>query len=137
MNRDSEDFVFEKWLVSWVRTAFKAKGNKGAIHGLLNWSEEIAMKGRETQKQFLGFCIDFFRQALLLNYQAKDLVYFEPSVSDFKLERFAPFVHQNNIVGIFKELERAIFHIERNGNAKVVLTDLSLQLTKLIHVKAS
>ena len=28
MNNDSEDLVFEKWFVQWVRTAFKAKGNK-------------------------------------------------------------------------------------------------------------
>ncbi len=29
-------------------------------------------------------------------------------------------------MGITKELEDAIYHIERNGNAKIILTDLSI-----------
>jgi len=76
-----------------------------------------------------------FRQAMLLNYQAEPLVYFEPSVEKFKLENFAPFVNNSNIEDIFKELSDAIYHIERNGNAKLILTDLSIKLTRLIHKK--
>ena len=55
LNKDSEDLVFENWFVQWVRTAFKAKGNKAAIHELLLWSEEVAKSGRETQKNFLSY----------------------------------------------------------------------------------
>jgi DNA polymerase-3 subunit delta' len=74
-----------------------------------------------------------FRQALLLNYQAPDLVYVEPQVASFQLEKFAPFVTGNNITELFKELSEASYLIERNGNAKIVLTDLSIKLTRLIH----
>jgi DNA polymerase-3 subunit delta' len=74
-----------------------------------------------------------FRQALLLNYQTEKLVYLEPEVAGFKLEKFAPFVTGNNITEIFKELSDASYHIERNGNAKIILTDLSIKLTRLIH----
>lgn len=76
-----------------------------------------------------------FRQALLLNYEAKDLVYIETKVEKFKLENFAPFINGNNINDIFKELSDAMYHIERNGNAKIILTDLSIKLTRLIHKK--
>ena len=99
------------------------------------WSEQIATLGREAQKKFLNFCIEMFRQALLLNYQAEKLVYIEPTVEKFKLENFAPFVNGNNINEIFTELSDAIYHIERNGNAKIILTDLSIKLTRLIHRK--
>ncbi|WP_435135594.1 ATP-binding protein [Formosa sp. A9] len=133
---DSEDSLFEDWFVMWVRSAFKAKGNKAAIHDIITWSEDIAKKGRETQKQFLLFCIDFFRQALLLNYNANTLVFFEPK-SGFKLEKFAPFVHNGNILDIYDALEEAIYHVERNGNSKIVLTDLSIKLTRLLHAKPS
>lgn len=135
--QDSEDIQFEKWFIFWIRSAFKAKGNKAAILDLIAWSEEIAKTGRETQKQFLQFCIDFFRQALLLNYNATDLVFFEPKSEAFKLEKFAPFVHGNNIMDISNELQDAIYHIERNGNSKIVLTDLSIKLTRLLHKKAN
>lgn len=134
---DSEDIQFEEWFVFWVRSAFKAKGNKSAIHDLISWSEQVAKTGRETQKQFLYFCIDFFRQALLMNYNANALVIFEPKTKNFKLENFAPFVHEGNIMDISQELEDAIYHIERNGNSKIILTDLSIKLTRLLHKKAS
>ena len=90
--------------MSWVRAAFRAKGNAAAIQDLISWSETIASLGRETQKKFLNYCIEMFRQALLLNYQTEKLVYIEPKVEKFKLENFAPFVNGNNIVLIFNEL---------------------------------
>ena len=135
LQTDSEDVFFEKWFVDWVRAAFRAKGNAAAIQDLIQWSEQIAGLGRETQKKFLHFCIDMFRQALLLNYQATGLVYMEPKIEKFKLENFAPFVNGKNIDEIFRELSDAMYHIERNGNAKIVLTDLSIKLTRLIHKK--
>jgi DNA polymerase-3 subunit delta' len=133
LNESGEDVVFEKWFVDWVRAAFRAKGNAAAIQDLIQWSEQIAGLGRETQKKFLSYCIELFRQALLLNYQTTSLVYMEPKIEKFKLENFAPFVSGNNIQDIYKELSDAIYHIERNGNAKIILTDLSIKLTRLIH----
>ena len=70
------------------------------------------------------------------NYTQGKLVYFEPATKGFQLEKFAPFVHGNNILEITEELEKAIYHIERNVNAKLVLTDLSIKLTRLLHKKA-
>ena len=131
----NEELPFEEWFVTWVRAAFRAKGNAAAIQDLISWSEQIASLGRETQKKFLGFCIDMFRQALLLNYETGKLVYFEASVDKFSLEKFAPFVNGNNINDIFREISDAVYHIERNGNAKIILTDLSIKLTRLIHKK--
>ena len=135
LDEESEELPFEEWFVSWVRAAFRAKGNAEAIQDLILWSEQIAGLGRETQKKFLNFCIDMFRQALMLNYETKKLVYMETKVPKFQLENFAPFVNGNNINDIFKELSEAMYHIERNGNAKIILTDLSIKLTRLIHKK--
>lgn len=134
-NKDSEDLQFEEWFITWVRAAFRAKGNKTAINDLLSWSETISKTGRETQKQFLNYCLNFFRQALLHNYTATDLVYLETQTQNFSLDKFAPFVHGNNILAINDELNDAIYHIERNGNAKIILTDLSIKLTRLLHKK--
>lgn len=135
LNDDIDEFPFEQWFVVWVRAAFKAKGNAAVIADLIHWSEQIAALGRETQKKFLQYCIDIFRQALLHNYETPSLVYFEPAVENFTIAKFAPFVNGNNIHEIFQELSDAIYHIERNGNAKIILTDLSIKLTRLIHKK--
>ncbi len=135
LQENGDDVFFEKHFVDWVRAAFRAKGNAAAIQDLISWSEQIAGLGRERQKKFLQYCIEMFRQALLLNYQTTSLVYMEPKIEKFKLENFAPFVNGTNINAIFKELTDAIYHIERNGNAKIILTDLSIKLTRLIHKK--
>jgi len=137
LNNDSDDVVFEEWFVIWVRAAFKAKGNAGAISDLIHWGATIAKEGREVQKSFLHFCMQYFRQALLLNYTANELVYLEPTFDSFKLEKFAPFIHGANITEIYKEIEEAIYHIERNGNSNIILTDLSIKLTRLLHTKES
>jgi DNA polymerase-3 subunit delta' len=134
--KENDEFPFDEWFVEWVRSAFRAKGNAAAINDLIAWSEKIAATGRETQKQFLHYCSHFFRQALLLNYQANELVFMETNVPKFELEKFAPFVNGANITDIYKELEEAIYHIERNGNSKIILTDLSIKLTRLIHKNA-
>jgi DNA polymerase-3 subunit delta' len=133
--KDANEYPFEQWFIQWIRSAFKAKGNAAAILELIQWSENIAGLGREVQKQFLHYCIYFFRQALLSNYQIKEMVFFEATEPGFNLEKFAPFVDGSNINDIFKELETAIYHIERNGNSKIILTDLSIKLTRLIHKK--
>ena len=135
LDENHEDLPFENWFVVWVRAAFRAKGRAETIFDLLNWSETIAKEGRETQKKFLSYCIEMFRQSLLLNYQTNQLVYMEPQTENFKLENFAPFIHGNNISDIYNEINTAIYHIERNGNSKIILTDLSIKLTRLIHKK--
>ena len=135
LHNDSNDLIFEEWFITWIRSAFKAKGNAAVIQDLIQWSEAIAKSGRETQKQFIQYCLHFFRQALLLNYGTPDLVYLSPQTGNFKLEKFAPFIHSGNILSIEKELNDAQYHIERNGNAKIILLDLSIKLTRLLHTK--
>ena len=135
LQHDSSDTVFETWFITWVRTAFKAKGNGAVVKDLISWSEEIARSGRETQKRFLKYCLQFFRQAMLLNYNSKAIAFLETETAGFDLQKFAPFVHSGNVLEINKEVSTAIYHIERNGNAKIILLDLSIKLTRLLHSK--
>lgn len=131
----TNEYPFDEWFVTWVRAAFRANKNARVVSDLIKWSDEIAAIGREKQKLFLNHCMETFRQALLLNYSTSELVYMEPKVENFKLKNFAPFVNEHNILDIFKEIEDATYHIERNGNAKMIFTDLSIKLTRLIHKK--
>lgn len=135
LHHDDNELIFEKWFISWVRSAFRAKGDASVVQDLIKWSDEISKTGRETQKRFLKYCSHFFRQALLTNYNARSLVFFESYTNNFDLEKFAPFVHGANIEDINKAIEDAIYHIERNGNAKIILLDLSMQLTRYLHKK--
>ena len=135
LKQEPDDLKFEAWFIAWVRTAFQAKSNKQSINNLMAWSAEISKAGREIQKQFLDYSLRFFRQALLYNYGSKQLVFINLSDKSFKFDRFASFIDASNIAEISKEIEQANYHIERNANPKIVLTDLSIKLTRLLHIK--
>jgi len=135
VQNSTKDTQFEQWFITWIRAAFKAKGNATVIQELVTWSDTIAGTGREIQKSFLNYCLQFFRQAMLKNYTADSLVFLETSTPNFDLDKFAPFIHSANILEINHELNEAIYHIERNANAKIVLLDLSIKLTRLLHKK--
>jgi DNA polymerase-3 subunit delta' len=132
---NEEEIDFEEWFIAWVRLAFQAKKNKQIVQQLIEWSQGISENSRDKQIRFLKFCLHFFRQALLKNYGVDDLVYLKTQ-TDFSLSNFAPFVHGKNIDHIYKTIQEAIYHINRNVSSKMVMTDLSLKLSRFIHIKA-
>ena len=134
-NQNNSDADFQKYFISWVRIAFSAKSNKKSIQQLIKWSEEMATKGREAQKQFLLFALETFRQAMLINYQNKSLSYFDFSSLGFELSKLAPFIHSRNIEEIYALITDSAYFIERNANPKLIFLDLSINLTKLLHKK--
>ena len=135
INENKNSLAFEQLFIEWVRTAFKAKTDKKSINSLISWSERVAKLGRELEKQFLHYSLDAFRQAMLLNYGAEEMVSLKIHDPSFSFEKFSLFVGSANIEGISREIEDAIYHIERNGNGKIILTDLSIKLTRLLHRK--
>ena len=124
--------MFEAWFQSWVRSAFKVKQNKEAVLELIDWSKKISKSGRETQKSFISYSLEVFRQALLTNYGVGQITTHTPS-TDFNFKSFSKYVSGANIEDVFIELEKAYLQIQSNGNANMVFSDLSLKLTRLIH----
>ena len=134
-NQDEDEQHFDALFVKWVRYAYGVVKRKDYTIELLNWAEEAAKMSKEQQKLFLHHTLEMVRQAFLLNYKVNDLVYMEPKVDKFELKNFAPFIHHNNIFQFEKEIADAIYHLERNGNSNIIFTDLSLNLTRLLHTK--
>ena len=126
---NAEDFV------NWVRLAFRVKTSKKAVGELVSFSETMAKKSREDQKAFLKSSLSVFRKGLLFNYAVERVGL--GFGSGFSLEKFAPFVHENNIIEIYDEVQSAYDNIERNGNSKIVFLDASIKLTRLLHIKPS
>jgi DNA polymerase-3 subunit delta' len=132
-NKEDEK-MFEEWFLSWVRSAFAVRKNKEAVLDLVAWSKNISKTGRETQKSFLSYSLDLFRQSLLKNYFLDELTTYSPS-TDFNFESFSNFISGNNIDAISVELETAYSNIQSNGNSNMIFMDLSLKLTRLLHKK--
>jgi DNA polymerase-3 subunit delta' len=71
---------------------------------------------------------------MLINYGDRSLVRLEgKDLEDFS--RLAPFINANNIEGFNDELNKAHFHLERNANSKLLFTDLSFNIHRLLNQK--
>ena len=127
-----QNMKFEDWFHSWVRVAFRVKNNKESLLDLINWVKNISSSGRETQKSFLIYSLELFRQAFLTNFGLNKLVN-HSSRSDFNFQKFSNYISSVNIEGIYFEMEKAYNNIVSNGNSYMIFTDLSLKLTRLIH----
>lgn len=134
---NNSNHIFDSYFVTWVRKAFMAAKTPVVLKDLINWSNEISTWSRDEQKNFLSYCSEIFRQALLKSYQVDDLVNVQIQVEGFKWAGFAQFIHGANIEEILDEINEASYHIERNGNAKIILLDLSIKLTRLLHRKSA
>jgi DNA polymerase-3 subunit delta' len=47
-------------------------------------------------------------------------------------KRFSPFINERNILELTEVFELAFSHVEMNGNARIVFTDVAFKITKLI-----
>ena len=121
----------EALLIKVLRTSLRVRGDNGAVVELMAWAGEISVLGREEQKTFLQYSIRFIRDAFLLNYSLGDLVHYR-SENGFDINKLGPFVNSENINQLITLFEKSHYHITRNANAKMIFTELSLQLTRLL-----
>lgn len=124
---------FEKLFVQWVRDAFMVKKKPEFLRSIIIWAREIAGWNREKQKNFLNYCSEIFRLALLQNYQSEALVYKKIDANGFNWKGFSKYISGANIESILEEINTADLHLTRNGNPKIVWTDLGIKLSRHIH----
>lgn len=133
LNSENKNVEFEKLFVQWVREAFMVKKKPEYLRNIIVWAREIATWNREKQKAFLDYCSEIFRLALLQNYQSESLVYKKIDSNGFNWDGFSKFISGANIVNILEEINETDHHLMRNGNAKVIWTDLGIKLSRYIH----
>ena len=123
-----ETDLFEKF-AQWMRLCYQQKAA-----GLSEFIEALTVQGRERQKNFLQYALRFIRECLMLPYGDPELSRLSRAENDFA-RNFAPFIHPANGVLFADELNRAMFHIERNANPSLLFMDLSLTFGKLLKMK--
>lgn len=133
LNSGDKSNEFEKLFVQWVRDAFMVKKKPEYLRSIILWAREIAGWNREKQKNFLNYCSEIFRLALLQNYQSENLVYKKINANGFNWAGFSKFISGANIEIILEEINTADLHLTRNGNPKIVWTDLGIKLSRYIH----
>lgn len=114
----------------WMRLCYQAK-----VADLAGFIEKLTPIGRERQKNFLLYALRFIRECMVLPHGDMPLIRLSPEEKAFA-GNFAPFVHASNSRLLAEEVDRAIYHIERNANPSILFMDLSLTVAGLLKMKA-
>jgi DNA polymerase III subunit delta' len=127
---------FESYFIQWVRYAFQAKKKAQILKEIVLWSRELSAWSRPKQMMFMQYATEIFRQALLQNIGNHGQVNEALTQNNFNWEAFSGYIHGANIEDILLEISEASYHIERNGNAKMIFLDMGIKLTRFLHRNA-
>jgi DNA polymerase-3 subunit delta' len=122
---EEEKFYLDRFR-KWMRICFRAE-----VTALLDWVEEAAKQGRENQKEFLSYSMNIMRECIAGMYGNEKLLRVEGEELDF-IQKLSTRLNGNMCLKISEELNEAFLHIERNGHAKIIFTDLSLKIMRIV-----
>lgn len=133
LSAEENENEFETLFIQWVREAFQVKKKPHLLINIINWSRNISTWSRDKQQDFLLYCSEIFRLAMIQNYGGDDLVYKTLGYKKFNWSAFSTYISGANIEDILTEISEANYQIERNGNGKIIWTDLGIKLSRYIH----
>jgi DNA polymerase-3 subunit delta' len=119
---------YHSLFVNWLRLCFANKGLE-----VMAFVEQASKMGRENQKNFLRYGINFIRECCLLLSGAGSLVHL-PAQELETAQKMTNVMDVSMAQGIITELEKAHYHVERNANPKILFLDVSLQIIKILNL---
>jgi DNA polymerase-3 subunit delta' len=126
-NKEKEEENFNLF-TKWMRLCFRNNAPE-----TLAYVSEMAKFSREKQKSLLTYSLRIFREGLLINLGVGEQARMNQKESDF-MKKFYPYINSRNGNAIVDELNKSIYHIERNANPAIMFADISLKFGKLLKV---
>jgi DNA polymerase-3 subunit delta' len=123
-----ENKGYQTLFVQWLRLCFSNKGIE-----VMTFVDQVAKMGRENQKNFLRYGINFIRECCLILSGAASLVHL-PAPELETAQKMTNVMNSSQCEEIITELEKAHYHVERNANPKILFLDVSLQIIKVLNL---
>ena len=117
--------------INWLRLCFANKGP-----AFIELTETLAKMGRENQKNFLRYGINFLRECCLILAGADVLVHLPANEHD-TAQKMTKVMNLEMAEAICNLFDKAHYHVERNANPKILFLDVSLQIVKVFNLKRS
>jgi DNA polymerase-3 subunit delta' len=111
----------------WMRACFRK-----SYLSMVQLAEDFHSLDKLSQKNRLKYGIHAMREALLYTSGAHTMVRSQGEESKF-LQDFSKVLDLDKIEKSFTLMNDASYHLERNGSAKMIFLDLSLNLAKTIN----
>jgi len=118
---------FRDAFISLMRCSYKKDVNE-----MMTWAEVQSGLTKERQKIFILYVLHMLRQCLAMNYLGAGHARLTTQELGFAV-KFSPFITGNNIRPFIEVLDNSYYHIDRNANAKLVFTELTFNVMRLIH----
>jgi DNA polymerase-3 subunit delta' len=99
--------------------------------GQIKWADQMGQNGRENQKQFLLYFIHLAELSIRLSATGATSIAASDQEKDFA-ERLNKLCDVSQLEAISSELDKAIYYIERNANAKMLFSALGIKLFHII-----
>lgn len=120
---------FQQFFRDWMRMCYKFN-----LVEIIKMGNEFQQLGREAQKNLIHYGITALRNSFVYGMGGEELVKVDSVNKDF-IKGFSKAVNPKNIDGLFSNLNTAYYHIERNGNPKLIFLDTSIQLVRAFAIK--
>lgn len=125
-----EDGYYFNQLQKWLRLCYRF--NSDDVFELSKFIDEMSKIGRENQKIFFIYALKIIRNTSLINHGNEKLMKLVEDESEF-VKKFSAVLTADRIPDFADEFNKAVFHIERNANPKVLFMDLSFRLNQIMH----
>ena len=114
--------------IDWMRACH----NRKRLGDLIGKSEEFHAFDKMRQRNLMHYGMNMMREALL-NISGADSIHRVQGEELKFIQQFSTVLSVQKIEKSFKLMNDATYHLERNGSAKMIFLDLSLQLSKTIN----
>lgn len=115
---------------NWMRICFQLE-----INNILALSEEFSAADKEAQKALFLTGLTVLRESLLKRSQLDKLMRTSPSDREFIGNFSLKVLTEEKIIRLYEALNEAYYHLERNASAKIIFTDLSLGVARVLRNK--
>ena len=116
------------WMIrDWFRACYSIQ-----INEIFSFVETFSAKDKEAQKSLLLSGINVLREVLLDKSQLTELMRSVTGDRDFIHKLGQHVLDEEKILAIYELLNKAYYHLERNANAKVLFTDLSFKIYRIM-----
>lgn len=117
--------------LEWLRICYLGKPRE-----IITWSDKFAAIGRENQKYFFDYGLFFLREYMVLKLTGNDNV--RLSERELKTAKnLTKVIEYGQIEPISIILTDAAFHISRNANPKILMTDITARMNKILRAKVA
>jgi DNA polymerase-3 subunit delta' len=106
----------------WMRICFSNGFSK-----MVDWADDFSKANKIRQKGLFQYGLSTVRDALLAQNGGRDLIYTNETDKKFA-DNFANALRLDQLEKLYQLLNTAFYHLERNGNPKIIFLDTSLQI---------